>query len=227
MNGNLGQAAVRKGPEGMNEIFLQLLPGETIILKTFNTQIEGPLYKYFMQAGNPMEIQAKWKVNFISGGPELPRKLSIKELCAWTDLKGEALKDFSGTARYSVSFKKPEETPQTWMLYLGRVAESAQVRLNGEYLGTLIGPHYYVEIPDSKMKEKNLLEIDVSNLMANRIAAMDRNSGDWKKFYNVNFPAKLQENRGLDGLFNASQWELRESGLIGPVVLIPMKIMEF
>jgi hypothetical protein len=99
--------------------------------------------------------------------------------------------------------------------------------LNGEYLGTLIGPHYYVEIPGSKMKEKNLLEIDISNLMANRIAALDRKSGEWKKFYNVNFPAKLRENRGPDGLFNASQWKPRESGLIGPVVLIPMKIMEF
>jgi hypothetical protein len=76
------------------------------------------------------------------------------------------------------------------------------------------------------MKEKNFLEIDVSNLMANRIAALDRKSGDWKKFYNVNFPAKLRENRGPDGLFNASQWKQLESGLIGPVVLIPMKIPE-
>ena len=226
LNGNLGEAAIREGLEGLNEIYLQLLPGESIILKTFNRQTEGARYKYFMQAGNAKEIQGKWKVNFISGGPELPGKLKMKKASAWTDLKDEALKDFSGTARYSVSFKKPEENPQTWILDLGRVAESARVRLNGTEIGTFIGPHYYVEIPPEQMKEKNLLEIDVSNLMANRIAALDRKSGDWKKFYNVNFTANLRENRGPDGLFNASQWEPLESGLIGPVVLIPMKIQE-
>jgi hypothetical protein len=226
MNGNLGQAAVREGLEGMNEIYLQILPGESIILKTLNRQIEGPRYKYFAQAGDKKEINGHWKVTFTSGGPELPGKLKMKKVCAWTDMKGDDVKNFSGTARYSISFKKPEESAQTWMLHLGRVAESARVRLNGTEIGTLIGPHYYVEIPPSMMETKNLLEINVSNLMANRIAAMDRKSGDWKKFYNVNFPSELNENRGPDGLFNASQWKPRESGLIGPVVLIPMKILE-
>ncbi len=227
MNGNLGKAAVREGPDGMNEIYLQILPGESIILKTFNSQTEGPQYKYFAQAGDAIEIQGKWKVNFISGGPELAGKLKMKKVSTWTDMKGDAFLDFSGTARYSISFKKPEESAQTWMLHLERVAESARVRLNGKEIAILIGPHYNVEIPPSMMEVRNLLEIDVSNLMANRIAAMDRKSGDWKKFYNVNFPAKLRENRGPDGLFSASQWKPRESGLIGPVVLIPMKIMEF
>ena len=226
MNGNMGKAAVREGPEGMNETYLQILPGESIILKTFKRQTEGTQYKYIMQADLPKEIQGKWKVNFISGGPELAGKLKMKKVCAWTDMKGDALQNFSGTARYSISFKKPEESAQTWMLHLGRVAESARVRLNGKEIAILIGPHYNVEIPPSMMEARNLLEIDVSNLMANRIAAMDRKSGDWKKFYNVNFPAKLIENRGPDGLFSASQWKPKESGLIGPVVLIPMKTLE-
>jgi hypothetical protein len=225
-NGNYGQAGIREGMEGLNEVFLQLFPGESIILKTFNQPIEGSQYKYFALAGYIQEIKGPWKLNFISGGPELPKKQTLKKLCSWTELNGEAVKNFSGTVRYSVSFKKLDGGVQTWILNLGRVAESARVRLNGEEIAVLIGPHYYVEIPVSKMKEQNLLEIDVSNLMANRIAALDRNSGDWKKFYNVNFPAKLKENVGPDGLFNASQWEPRESGLIGPVVLIPMKILE-
>jgi hypothetical protein len=228
LNGNNGLAATREGPEGLNEVYLQLKPGESCILKTYNVQIEGSLYKYFVQAGDVMkEITGKWKIRFISGGPELPKKFGLKKLSPWTDLKGESVKNFSGTARYSVSFKKPEENPHTWILDLGRVAESARVRLNGTDVGTLIGPNYRVEISPEQMKEKNLLEIDVSNLMANRIAALDRESGDWKKFYNVNFPARLRENRGPDGLFNASKWEPLESGLKGPVVLIPMKILEF
>ena len=213
--------------QSRNEVYLQLNPGESIVLKTCNREIEGPKYMYFKQEGDVVqEISGKWKISFISGGPELPKKQKLVKLCSWTDLKGQAVKDFSGTAEYSISFKKPEGAVQTWMLDLGRVAESARVRLNGEEIAVLIGPDYHVEIPASKMKEKNLLEIDVSNLMANRIAALDRKSGDWKKFYNINFPAKQKENIGPDGLFNASKWEPRESGLIGPVVLIPMKIVE-
>jgi hypothetical protein len=227
-NGKCGLACVRKGQEGYNEVYLQLNSGESIILKTFNREIEGSPYTYLKQDGDVVkEISGKWKISFISGGPVLPKKFKLDKLCPWTDLKGEAVKNFSGTARYSVSFEKPEGDARTWILNLGRVAESARVRLNGEEIAVLIGPHYYVEMPVSKMKEKNLLEIDVSNLMANRIAALDRQSGDWKKFYNVNFPSKLRENRGPDGLFSASKWAPRESGLIGPVVLIPMKIVEF
>jgi hypothetical protein len=227
-NGKYGLAGVREGQEGQNEIYLQLNSGESIILKTFYREIEGSPYTYLKKDGDVVkEIGGKWKLSFISGGPELPKKTKLVKLCSWTDLKGEAVKNFSGTARYSISFGKPEGDAQTWILNLGRVAESARVRLNGEEIAVLIGPHYYVEIPVSKMKEKNLLEIDVSNLMANRIAALDKQSGDWKKFYNVNFPSKLRENMGPDGLFNASKWPPRESGLIGPVVLIPMKIVEF
>jgi hypothetical protein len=47
----------------------------------------------------------------------------------------------------------------------------------------------------------------------------------WKKFYNVNFPARMAENR-VDGLFDASQWQPEDSGLIGPVTLRATTLME-
>lgn len=61
--------------------------------------------------------------------------------------------------------------------------------------------------------------MDVSNLMANRIANMDKKGVFWKQFYNVNFPARRPENRGRNGLFDASGWEPRPSGLIGPATM--------
>jgi len=39
--------------------------------------------------------------------------------------------------------------------------------------------------------------------MANRIAYMDRNKIEWKKFYNVNMAARLKQNT-LNGVFDAS-----------------------
>ena len=70
---------------------------------------------------------------------------------------------------------------------------------------------------------ENVLEVTVTNLMANRIAAMDRAGVAWKKFYNVNFPSRLPENRGPDGLFTAAKWAPLDSGLLGPVTLTPLR----
>lgn len=136
------------------------------------------------------------------------------------------MKKFSGTARYTITFALPQKDADGWLLDLGRVAESARVTLNGKDLGTLIKP-YRIRIPKDLTKEKNTLEIAVSNLMANRIADMDRRNVNWKKFYNINFPPRRKENAGADGLFNASHWQPRDSGLIGPVTLVPIETMRF
>jgi hypothetical protein len=148
-------------------------------------------------------------------------------LGSWTGYGGEAVKKFSGTARYRISFAKPQGEADGWWLDLGRVAESARVRLNGKDLGTLLKSPYRVRLPQGLIKEQNTLEIAVSNLMANRIADLDRRKVSWKKFYNVNMPARRAENRGADGLFNASRWPPRDSGLIGPVTLVPIESMRF
>jgi hypothetical protein len=60
--------------------------------------------------------------------------------------------------------------------------------------------------------------------MANRIADLDRRRVPWKKFYNVNFPARQPENRGPDGLFSAASWDPLDSGLLGPVTLQPVRV---
>jgi hypothetical protein len=62
------------------------------------------------------------------------------------------------------------------------------------------------------------LEIEVTNLAMNRVADLDRRKVNWKYFYDANL-ASLQQKSGLD----ASNWPLRDSGLIGPVRLLPLK----
>jgi hypothetical protein len=63
----------------------------------------------------------------------------------------------------------------------------------------------------------------VTNLSANRLADLDRRGVPWKKFYNVNYPARFPDNRGPDGLFSAAAWTPLESGLLGPVRLTPLR----
>jgi hypothetical protein len=94
------------------------------------------------------------------------------------------------------------------------VSESARVRLNGRNLGALIGPTFMIRLDASLLSDRNVLEVHVTNLMANRIAALDKAGVPWRTFYNVNFPARLPQNRGTDGLFTAAKWEPLEAGLV-------------
>ena len=106
-----------------------------------------------------------------------------------------------------------------YLLDLGKVYESAEVLINGKTVATLIGPDYTVTINAKELKADNLIEIKIANSMANRIIDLDKRKVIWKIFNNTNFPARLPQNRGADGLFDASKWEPRISGLAGPVTL--------
>jgi len=117
---------------------------------------------------------------------------------------------------------KPRSGEGGWQLDLGRVHESARVRLNGRDLGTLIGPAFCVTLDPASLAATNTLEITVTNLSANRIADLDRRGVPWKKFYNVNMPSLLPANRGPDSLFTAVNWDPLPSGLVGPVTLTPV-----
>jgi hypothetical protein len=111
------------------------------------------------------------------------------------------------------------------LLDLGTVKESASVTVNGSHVGTLIGPRYTIIIDRELLTGHDTLEIRVSNLMANRIADLDRREVFWKRFYNINFPARLAANR-KDGLFTAAGWVPVESGLLGPVTVSRVSVDE-
>jgi hypothetical protein len=217
-----GLAKVKKSANGNTEVYLQLQPGESCILQTSPTPLKGAEYPYYKLDGEPIDIKGAWTVKFTSGGPMLPQPLKVEDLKSWTDLGGNDLKAFSGTASYTIYFKQPTQNTTAWTLDLGKVNESADVYLNGTKLATLLGPQYTVTIPPAQLKPVNELEVRVSNLMANRIIDMEKKGMPYKIFYNTNFPAHNRENRGADGLFTAIKWNPKPSGLVGPVKLIPM-----
>ncbi|MFC5411244.1 glycosyl hydrolase [Larkinella bovis] len=221
MTEKLGMANFRTTADG-GEVYLQLAPGESCVLETFAAAVSGPAYAYWKPAAKAQEIKGTWTINFVDGGPQLPTKKETDRLGSWTDLDGQEVKKFSGTASYTIAFPKPESTGDGWLLSLGVVAESARVQLNGKEIGTLIGPTYELFIPKDQVKATNTLTVFVSNSMANRIADMDRERINWKKFYNINMSARLRENRGADGNFTAEKWKPRDSGLLGPVTLTPV-----
>ena len=156
----------------------------------------------------------------------LSNSKKVNQLKSWTDLPIDNVKEFSGTAQYSINFNKPAGSADVWLLDLGDVKESATIILNGEKIATLIGPSYSVTIPASLIKAENDLKIIVTNGMANRIIDLDKRAVVWKKFYNVNMPARLAVNRGTDGLFTTIKWQPMASGLIGPISIRPLKFIK-
>jgi hypothetical protein len=222
MNGKSGMGQVRyKNHE--TSVYLQLQPGESCIVKSFNSFSAGMPYVFHAVSGKSLEIKGNWKLEFVSGGPNLPREMTLPFLKTWTDFPGEDVKNFSGTARYSIDFSVPAKRASAYRLDLGRVRESAQVILNDEVIDTLIGPSFCVDIEFSKFKKINKLEIIVANLMSNRIAYLDRNHVNWKKFYNINFIALNMENKNREGILDFSKKEATPSGLLTPVTITPLK----
>jgi hypothetical protein len=221
MSGASGLAALRH-ESGHPEVYLQLAPGEALVVRTFSAPVSGPAWHWWQPEGQPQPLTGKWTVKFLSGGPSLPEDTGTSELRSWTEFGGEAVRSFSGTARYRLVFAQPAGSASAWRLDLGRVAESARVRLNGREIATLIQPPFRVIIPHDQFVPQNTLEVLVTNLAANRIADLDRRDPGWKKFYNTNYPARLAENRGPDGNFTAARWTPRPSGLLGPVTLVPL-----
>jgi hypothetical protein len=221
MTGRRGDLEVRQAASGALEVRVTLPRAASIIIATAAPSA-GSTAPFYTPSGAPVPLAGPWRVAFTAGGPVLPAGRNVEHLSSWTTWADDGLRAFSGTARYTTSFPMPAGEAGEWQLDLGAVRESARVRLNGRDLGTLIGPTFRLTVDRSQLAAENVVEIDVSNLMANRIAAMDRAGVRWRKFYNVNFPSRFPQNRGRDGLFSAASWEPMESGLLGPVTLTPM-----
>ena len=222
MTTDSGVARFKKNDDGFIEVLLQLEPDESVIVQTSAKAIKGNAYPYIITKNNAIEINGKWTLKFTNGGPSLPASATMDHLKPWTDFNDNSYHIFSGTASYSVHFKKPSGKSSQYLLNLGKVDESAEVLVNGKKIATLIGPVFSCKLNRYELKSDNVLEIKVSNSMANRIIDLDKRHVSWKKFNNTNFPAKLSQNRGPDGLFDASKWEPRVSGLQGPVTLTPL-----
>ena len=219
MSGRIGLAASRKAGKQATEVYLQLKPGESVVVRTLHDGGNGtvsPHWDYWQPQPGATQINGEWRLEFISGGPDLPPALTSDKLGSWTDLGGDGAKSFAGTARYSVKFDVPGAGtwtgPKAFALDLGNVAQSARVRLNGRDLGTLLIPPFRVVV-DNLKPAGNDLEVEVTNVSANRIRDLDRRGVKWQTFHDINFVN--QDYRP----FNAANWPLTPSGLLGPVTL--------
>jgi hypothetical protein len=94
-----------------------------------------------------------------------------------------------GTGVYECDFRlsKADLRHTSWRLDLGDVRESARVYLNGRYLGCAWAVPFVLGVPKDVLRRgQNHLRIEVTNLPANRIAYLDRQHVQWRKFEEIN-----------------------------------------
>jgi len=157
-------------------------------------------------------IGENWVLKFdpAFGGPAQP--LAITSLKDWSKSADDAIKYYSGTAVYTQTFKwngATDKTGQLW-LDLGKVANLADVYVNGVHCGTAWTFPYRVNISTALKTGDNQIKIEVSNTWANRLI------GDHAL-------PKEKQITSVNGEYRLEGKPLLEAGLLGPVKIVQLK----
>jgi len=220
MEGSIGLAeAMTVG--GRKAARIRLEPGQSVILRTLRHPVYGiEKWHYHDSDGKSLNLTGTWNISFLEGGPVLPGPFSSTNLGSWTDAGGSETRSFAGSALYTLRFDAssilPDPSPGVvtgrWSLDLGRVIQSARIRLNGKDLGTVFSEPFRVTVTELR-PHGNILEAEVTGTSANRIRDLDLRRVNWKIFHDANvLNAKYTP-------FDASAWPVAPQGLLGPVIL--------
>ncbi|SHM93157.1 glycosyl hydrolase [Chitinophaga sp. CF418] len=160
-------------------------------------------------------LNGQWEVKFdtTAGGPEAP--LMFNELTDWTKHASPQIRYYSGTATYKQSFEwslDKQDTLSRVFLDLGRVANMAEVTVNGINCGVAWTYPYRVDITPGLREGKNELSVAVTNTWANRLIG-DTALPVAQRITHTTAPLRLQNV------------PLLEAGLLGPVQLQREKMM--
>ena len=200
--------------------------------KTFSATI-GELPK-------PLEIEGPWDV-FFAKGWGAPEQVNFPKLISWPTHPDQGVKYFSGTASYRRKIEIPAgmvAANKRVYLDLGRVAVMGEAKLNGKDLGILWKPPYRVDITVAAHAGTNDLEVQVVNLWPNRLIGDEQLPEDTEHVPTTGavkrWPQWLLDGKpSPTGRLTFATWKhwnkddnLLESGLLGPVRLIPVAVTE-
>ena len=217
MSGAIGGIAVKDG-----EVELSLEKGESAWV--WSTPSGGPrpqvgarVPRGRMNASRLIPLTGPWTLTPVCGGPDMEKgwPRTMRTLASWARNDDGTENPFCGTVCYRTTFTlSVDDAARGATLDLGRVCESARVRVNGVDAGARIMSPYRVEIPAGALKAgENVLEVEVTNVGANRIRDLDKHKVQWKIFGDINIVGRNYRP------FDASAWPLRDAGLFGPVML--------
>ncbi len=219
MNGQIDLAKT----DAQGRVRLQLKSGESIILRTFTdgTPAQLKVHKYLKPKNESAMQLVDWTLSFKESAPvKITQTYSMKgSPKPWTELGDSVLNATMATGVYKTTFTFPKKQPNTaYILDLGDVRETAHVLVNGTDAGMLFAVPFRLDITDYLVDGENTLEVEVANLPANRIAQLDRDGVEWRKFKEINVVDLNYKNTLYD------KWDPVPSGLNSPVRIISCKV---
>jgi hypothetical protein len=154
------------------------------------------------------QLSGPWDVSF-QEGRGAPNHAQFQTLSSWTESADVGIKNFSGTATYSirVNAKRAWLAPGRRLeIDLGQVKNVAKVIVNGRPLRVLWKSPFRADLTGALKAGENRLQVEVTNLWPNRLIG-DKQPGASKVAFAVFDPFKADS-------------PLLPSGLLGPVKLI-------
>ncbi len=166
----------------------------------------------------PVTLAGPWEVRFAPGWGA-PERLVLDELVAWDKHPDPGIRHFSGTATYWKTLSLgAAQAGGLVRLQLGEVKHVARVRLNGKDLGVVWTSPWAVDLTGLVRPGNNDLEIDVTNVWANRLigdAGLPENQRRTRT--NIRLETGDRTVKPYEGY--GSTDPLVPSGLLGPVRL--------
>ncbi len=209
LTGEVNRAEIQKNREEI-KIHLKMEPFSTsLLLVSKDNKYSGFQPEEKLTAASKVLLKGRWNISWLDYKGEQHTK-EISQLESWTNW--HETKFYSGEVEYQTTFNfNTKEGVKKITLNLGELRESAEIFVNGSLSGSVWTKPSVVDITDKIKQGENVILIKVRNLMANRIIHLDRTGVQWRKYFFVNIDYKP---------FDASNWELLPSGLIGPVSIV-------
>jgi len=220
LTGESGKANIRKN-EGHTEIYLQLQPGQSLIVKTFTSKdVKVPDYGYYKK-GVAQKIEGDWTFRFTDGQPAIEGEFKMAgNPVSWTTLADDNAVVYAGSGKYSVNFNLNTAADE-WLLDLGNLRESARITINGQDAGIVWALPFTLKVGKYLKQGANTIEIEVTNLPANRIRDYDKRGVNWRIFKDINIVSVFYRDIRFDS------WAVSPSGLTSPVTITPLSRQQF
>lgn len=125
---------------------------------------------------DPVSTKQETVAQDLSEGWQVDGAEGAISLTSWTEWEGR--EHFSGTVTYTRELEwKPSASYTDVILDLGEVHEMAKVFLNGQLIDTKLWSPYRCSLSDYLLTGKNVLQVEVTNTLANRYDQVSLPSG--------------------------------------------------
>ena len=205
-----------------NKVLAEVSKNGSFYINVVNDADEKFITKDVFDLPAPIVISGNWKLILESEHFQRVEK-DLNYLSSWTD--EDETKYFSGTGKYTIQFQLPNNYINSDLkleLDLGKIGNIGEVIINGKNAGTVWMKGQKCDITNLVKNGKNELTVFVTNTNINRVSSFTKP---------VPVPDNLVKKYGTAKKGGSMPREfgfepLPPSGLMGPVKIIPIKLIE-